>query len=41
LEDGSTALLPVLVMVAGALAVHHRRMLPTRRTADLLLGSCS
>ena len=39
LEDGSTALLPVLVITA----VHSRfmtgRMIPTRKTEDLLLGS--
>ena len=38
-EDGSTALLPVLVMVAAHSRFMVGRMLPTRRTEDLLLGS--
>jgi transposase len=39
LEDGSPALLPVLVMVAAHSRFITGRMLPTRRTEDLLLGS--
>jgi Helix-turn-helix domain of resolvase len=39
LEDGSTALLPVLVIVAAHSRFITGRMLPTRRTEDLLLGS--
>ena len=39
LEDGSSALLPVLVMVAAHSRFTVARMLPTRRTEDLLLGS--
>jgi hypothetical protein len=39
LEDGSTALLPVLVIVAAHSRFILGRMLPTRRTEDLLLGS--
>lgn len=39
LEDGSTPLLPVLVMVAAHSRFITGRMLPTRRTEDLLLGS--
>ena len=38
LEDGTTALLPVLVMVAAYSRFIAARMLPTRQTADLLLG---
>ena len=38
LEDGSSALLPVLVMVAAHSRFTVARMLPTRRTEDLLLG---
>lgn len=39
LEDGSTGLLPVLVIVAAHSRFITGRMLPTRRTPDLLLGS--
>jgi transposase len=39
LEDGTSALLPVLVMVAAHSRFITARMLPTRRTPDLLLGS--
>jgi hypothetical protein len=39
LEDGSAALLPVLVIVAAHSRFITGRMLPTRRTEDLLLGS--
>jgi hypothetical protein len=39
LENGSTALLPVLVIVAAHSRFITGRMLPTRRTEDLLLGS--
>jgi hypothetical protein len=39
LEDGSTALLPVLVIVAAHSRFITGRMLPTRKTKDLLLGS--
>ncbi len=39
LEDGTSALLPVLVMVAAHSRFTVGRMLPTRRTEDLLLGS--
>lgn len=39
LEDGSTALLPVLVIVAAHSRFITGRMLPARKTEDLLLGS--
>ena len=39
LEDGSRALLPVLVMTAAHSRFTLGRMLPTRKTPDLLLGS--
>lgn len=39
LEDGSRVLLPVLVMVAAHSRFITGRMLPTRKTEDLLLGS--
>jgi hypothetical protein len=39
LEDGSSALLPVLVIVAAHSRFVTGRMLPTRKTEDLLLGS--
>jgi hypothetical protein len=39
LEDGSTALLPVLVIAAAHSRFMTGRMIPTRTTADLLLGS--
>ena len=39
LEDGSRAMLPVLVMTAAYSRFTVARMLPTRRTPDLLLGS--
>jgi hypothetical protein len=39
LEDGSSALLPVLVIVAAHSRFTTGRMLPTRKTQDLLLGS--
>lgn len=39
LEDGSRAMLPVLVMTAAHSRFMLARMIPTRRTADLLLGS--
>lgn len=39
LEDGASALLPVLVIVAAHSRFVMARMLPTRRTEDLLLGS--
>jgi transposase len=39
LEDGSSVSLPVLVMVAAHSRFITGRMLPTRRTEDLLLGS--
>jgi hypothetical protein len=39
LEDGSSALLPVLVMVAAHSRFITGRMIPTRKTEDLLLGS--
>ena len=39
LEDGSSALLPVLVIVAAHSRFITGRMLPTRKTEDLLLGS--
>ncbi len=39
LEDGSAALLPVLVIVAAHSRFITGRMLPTRKTEDLLLGS--
>lgn len=41
LEDGSRALLPVLVMTCGYSRFTLGRMLPTRKTPDLLLGSWS
>ena len=41
LEDGTTAVLPVLVMVAAYSRFITGRMLPTRQTSDLLLGSWS
>jgi hypothetical protein len=39
LEDGTRALLPVLVIVAAYSRFITGRMLPTRKTEDLLLGS--
>ena len=39
LEDGSTPLLPVLVITAAHSRFTTGRMIPTRRTEDLLLGS--
>ena len=39
LEDGSRALLPVLVMTCGYSRFTLGRMLPTRKTTDLLLGT--
>jgi transposase len=39
LEDGSSTLLPVLVIVAAHSRFITARMLPTRKTEDLLLGS--
>jgi Helix-turn-helix domain of resolvase len=39
LEDGSAALLPVLVITAAHSRFITGRMIPTRTTADLLLGS--
>jgi Helix-turn-helix domain of resolvase len=39
LEDGSAALLPVLVITAAHSRFMTGRMIPTRTTADLLLGS--
>jgi hypothetical protein len=39
LEDGSSALLPVLVIVAAHSRCITGRMIPTRKTGDLLLGS--
>jgi transposase len=39
LEDGSTALLPVLVITAAHSRFIAARMIPTRKTEDLLLGS--
>src|SRR5215468_293435 len=39
LEDNSTALLPVLVITAAHSRFMTGRMIPTRRTEDLLLGS--
>jgi hypothetical protein len=39
LEDGTRTLLPVLVMTAGHSRFMLGRMLPTRKTPDLLLGS--
>jgi transposase len=39
LEDGSTALLPVLVITAAHSRFTTGRMIPTRKTEDLLLGS--
>lgn len=41
LEDGSTALLPVLVMVPAYSRYICGEMVPTRQTEDLLLGSWS
>lgn len=41
LEDGSRALLPVLVMTCGYSRYTMGRMIPTRKTPDLLLGSWS
>ena len=41
LEDDTTALLPVLVMVPAHSRFITGRMLPTRQTPDLLLGSWS
>lgn len=41
LEDGTTALLPVLVMVPAHSRFICGRMIPTRQTEDLLLGSWS
>jgi transposase len=41
LEDGTTALLPVLVIVAAHSRFITGRMLPTRQTPDLLLGTWS
>src|SRR5215469_7042990 len=39
LEDGSTALLPVLVIITAHSRFMTGRMIPTRKTEDLLLGS--
>ncbi|HSR83469.1 MAG TPA: IS21 family transposase [Streptosporangiaceae bacterium] len=39
LEDGSTALLPVLVITAAHSRFITAKMIPTRKTEDLLLGS--
>jgi transposase len=39
LEDGTTALLPVLVITAAYSRFTTGRMIPTRKTEDLLLGS--
>jgi hypothetical protein len=39
LEDGSSGLLPVLVITAAHSRFTAGRMIPTRTTADLLLGS--
>jgi hypothetical protein len=39
LEDGTRALLPVLIMTAGHSRFMLGRMIPTRKTPDLLLGS--
>jgi transposase len=39
LEDGSTAVLPVLVITAAHSRFTTGRMIPTRKTEDLLLGS--
>ena len=39
LEEGSRTLLPVLVMTAAHSRFTLARMIPTRKTADLLLGS--
>ena len=41
LEDGTTSLLPVLVMVPAHSRFICGRMIPTRQTPDLLLGSWS
>src|SRR5690606_32343569 len=38
-EDGTSALLPVLVIVAAHSRFITARMIPTRKTQDLLLGS--
>lgn len=38
-EDGSTPLLPVRVITVGHPRFKAGRMIPTRRTEDLLLGS--
>ena len=39
LEDGTTKLLPVLVITAAHSRFVTGRMIPTRKTEDLLLGS--
>lgn len=39
LEDGSRSLLPVLVMVPAFSRYMYGRMIPTRTSNDLLLGS--
>ena len=39
LEDGSTKLLPMLVITAAHSRFVTGRMIPTRKTEDLLLGS--
>jgi hypothetical protein len=39
LEDGSTRLLPVLVITAAHSRFTTGRIIPTRKTEDLLLGS--
>jgi hypothetical protein len=39
LEDGTSALLPVLVVIAAHSRFITGRMIPTRKTEDLLLGS--
>ncbi|HTR71932.1 MAG TPA: hypothetical protein VMH41_17110 [Mycobacteriales bacterium] len=39
MEDGSTALLSLLVIVAAHSRFITGRMMPTRKTEDLLLGS--
>ena len=39
LEDGTTKLLPVLVITAAHSRFMTARMIPTRKTEDLLLGS--
>ena len=38
LEDGTSALLPVLVIIAAHSRFITGRMVPTRKTQDLLLG---